>query len=114
MIDAVGQKNDSGAMAKIDPNRPSLRERVAARKRGVELSSEDVATVRAKKRKLEKYTLIALVLQGVGLLALLIYVWFLWEAGFQTINVFIVVIPSLLFLIGRGIHLWVGMQKKMR
>lgn len=98
-------------MAKKDVNHLPLRERVAARKRG------DTATTkmtREERDKRDKLYLFATTLQVVGLIALIGYAWWAWEQGFETINLWLVIAPSAMFLIGRAILISLNIARKRR
>lgn len=95
-------------MARKDPHRPSLRERVEARKRGVDLKPVS----REEKRRKERYRFIGLILQVVGLIALMAYAVILLEQGFERINITAVILLSAVFIIGRVITLSLSFSKK--
>ncbi|MFZ5610173.1 MAG: hypothetical protein ACOY99_11265 [Pseudomonadota bacterium] len=95
-------------MTEPPPPRPSLRERVAARQRG----ESDPQTARRDAKTQRRWRTLAFTLQAVGLTLLLAYAWLLFERGFQNLNIWAVIAPSLLFVAGRAIHLWLHMSRR--
>lgn len=97
-------------MSKSDSNRPSLRERVAARRSGKVLDTMS----REEKRKREKLRFYGQLIQTAGLIALIAYVWILWESGFEAVNILIVGLFSGIFIIGRALTLSISFRSKNR
>lgn len=96
-------------MAHTDPNRPSLRERVAARRSGRPIPSN---LSREEKRKRSQLRFYGQILQVIGLIALIGYSWMLWDSGFETVNIPIVGLLSGVFIIGRVLTLSISFRSK--
>ena len=97
------------SMAKTDPNRPSLRERVAARRAGRPL---EPGLSREEKKKRSQLRFYGQLMQVIGLIALLGYTWLLWESGFETVNIVIIGFLSGVFIIGRALTLSISFRSK--
>ncbi|GAB4155078.1 MAG: hypothetical protein Tsb0016_27110 [Sphingomonadales bacterium] len=94
-------------MTKADRRQP-LRERVAARRRGELTSEEDIAQRKARGR----WRLLGHVLQAVGIIVLLLYVISQYQQGFRSVDYRWILVPSLIFVAGRAIHLWLSMARR--
>lgn len=89
---------------------PRLRERVAARRRGKASGHYSAATLKARRR----WRMLGYALQGVGIVALLLYVVAQYQQGFRTVDYRWILGPSLVFVAGRMIHLWMTLGRRGR
>lgn len=96
-------------MAKTDSNRPSLRERVAARRSGRPIGP---SLSREEKNKRNKIRFYGQLMQIIGLIALIGYCWMLWQSGFEAVNIAVVGLLSGIFIAGRAMTLSISFRSK--
>lgn len=109
IIDAATAKRHDSAMTQSDP-KPRLRERVAARRRGQSADRFSDAALKIRQR----WRVLGYGLQGVGIIALLLYVVTQYQQGFRNVDYRWILVPSLIFVAGRVIHLWLSIGPRRR
>ncbi|MEM8799695.1 MAG: hypothetical protein AAGF15_06415 [Pseudomonadota bacterium] len=95
-------------MARTSQRKP-LRERVAERQRRERgnLPGDDE---RIKRRKRLRH--VATGLQSASIFALLLYLLIKVDDGFQNVNEPFLAVASLLFIVGRGMHVWLYLGRQ--
>ena len=87
-----------------------LRQRVAARRRGEDPGHD----AQAERKTRQRWRALGYGLQAIGLFSLLAYAGVQIQQGFRMVDYRLVLIPSLVFVAGRVIQLWLSMDRRRR